>query len=85
MDIKINDGSYAVREVVNHDAEGRDILGEAVGHFEIIDGKVTRKTGVADEVLRLGSVDGPNHYRITHTMHNGYITVVPEYYPGDEI
>jgi hypothetical protein len=82
--IKINDGQYAVRKVVGHDAEGKDVLGKAVGYFEIVDGKVVRKSGLADELLQLGSVEGINKYRIVRSFHNGYLTVSPEAYPEEE-
>jgi hypothetical protein len=82
--IKINDGSYGIHQVMGHDDSGGEILGKPVGYFEIIDGKVTRKTGIADEMLQLGSVEGINTYRIVHTFHNGYLTVIPEDMPQEE-
>ena len=48
-------------------------FGEKIkGEFEIRDDDVVRAEGYAKEFLKLGPVKGMNHYRIQHSMNNGY-------------
>ena len=66
----MKDGSYTIEH-----RNGELPTGTAIGSFEIVEGKIKNRTGLAKEVLKDGLVDGRTEFDIKR-LNNGYNWVI---------
>lgn len=62
----MKDGHYTILHISHHEFAGQDI-----GSFDIIDGQITNRKGLAEEVLSDGPADGYQKFYINR-LSNGY-------------